>query len=205
LNTNEIATQNFKCLKGITNDPKLWYRRLGHIYTHTMHELVSKDLLKGLTALDYKQSPTCDTCIRGKQVRSIFKPKKMVSMSRPCELLHIDLCGPIREQSIRGKSYILVTVDDYSRLTWVDFLKDKCEALKPFSRRCKEMQTQLNLPPVSIRSDHGREFDQLSFDYFSEKYGITHNFSAPRTPQQNGMVERKNRTIEYYAYRKWIN
>src|SRR5687768_11835327 len=164
-----------------------------------MHELVSKYLVKGLPTLDYKHNPSSDACIRGKQVRSSFKPKKMVSTSRPCELLHIDLCGPMRVRSIRGKSYILVTVDDYSRFTWVDFLKDKSEALKPFSRRCKEMQTQLNLLIVSIRSDHGREFDQLGFDSFCEKYGITHNFSAPRTPQQNGVVERKNRTLEEMA------
>ena len=67
----------------MTNDPKLWHRRLGHINTHTMHELVSKDLVKGLPALDYKHSPTCDACIRGKQVRSSFKSKKMVSTTRP--------------------------------------------------------------------------------------------------------------------------
>ena len=79
------------------------------------------------------------------------------------------------------------------------FLKDKSEALKPFSRRCKEMQTQLNLLIVSIRSDHGRELNQLSFNFFCEKYGITHNFSAPRKPQQNGVVERKNRTLEEMA------
>ena len=124
-----------------------------------MHALVSRDLVKRLPALDYKHSPTCDACIRSKQVRSSFKSKKMVSTSRLFELLHIDLCGPMRVRSIRGKSYILVTVDDYSRFTWVDFLKDKGEALKPFSRLCKEKQTQLNLPIVLIRSDHRREFD----------------------------------------------
>ena len=67
----------------MTDDPKLWKRRLAHINTHTMHELVSKDLVKGLPALDYKHSPTCDACIRGKQVRSSFKSKKMVSTTRP--------------------------------------------------------------------------------------------------------------------------
>ena len=80
LNTKEIAAQNFKCLKAILDDPKLCNRRLGHINTHTMHEIVSKDLVKGLPALVYKHSPTCDACIRGKQVRSSFKPKKMVAL-----------------------------------------------------------------------------------------------------------------------------
>ena len=66
LNTNKIAAQNFKCLKAITNDSKQWHRRLGHINTHTMYELVSKDLVQGLPALDYKHIPSCDACIRGK-------------------------------------------------------------------------------------------------------------------------------------------
>jgi gag-pre-integrase-like protein len=117
LNTNKIVAQNFKCLKAITDDPKLWHRRLGHINTHTMHELISKYLVKGLPDLDCKHSPSCDACIRGKQVRSSFKPKKMVSTSRPCEFLHIDLCDPMHVRSTRGKSYILVIVDDYSRFT----------------------------------------------------------------------------------------
>ena len=76
-----------------------------------------------------------------------------------CELLHIDLCGPMRVRSIRGKSYVLIKVDDFSRFTWVNFSKEKGEALKQFSKRCKEMQTLLNLPIISVRSDHGREFD----------------------------------------------
>ena len=100
----------------------------------------------------------------------------MVSTSKPRELLHTDPCGPMRVRSIWGKSYILVTVDDYSRFKWVDFFKYKGEALKPFSRRGKELQTQLNLPIVSDRSNHGREFDQLGFDSFCEKYGITYKF-----------------------------
>ena len=166
MNTNKIAAQNFKCIKAITDDPKLWHRRLGHINTHTMHELVSEDLVKGLLALDYKQSPSCDACIKGKQVRSSFKPKKMVSTSRSCELLHIDLCGPMRVRSIQGKSYIRVTVDDYSRFMWVEFLKDKGEDLKAFSRRCKEIQTRLNLPIISVRFDHRKYLDQLALILF---------------------------------------
>ena len=114
MNANEIATQDFKCIKAITDDPKLYYRRLGHINMHTMHELVSKDLVTRLPALDYKHSPSCDACVKGKQVRCSFKLKKRVSTIKPCELLHIYLCGLIRVRSIRGKSYILVTVDDFS-------------------------------------------------------------------------------------------
>ena len=117
----------------------------------------------------------------------------MLSTTRPYELPHIDQCGPMCVRSITAKSYILVTIDDFSRLMWVDFLKEKGQPLKLFSKRCKEIQYLLNLPIVLVRSDHGREFDQLGFYSISEKYGLTHNFLAPRTPQQNGVVEWKNR------------
>ena len=62
--------------------------------------------------------------------------------------------------------------------------KGKSEALKSISKFCKEMQTLLNFPIVSVRSDHGTQFDQLGFNFFCEKYGITHNFSAPSTPKK---------------------
>ena len=70
--------------------------------------------------------------------------------------------------------------------------------MKPFSKCCKEKKTLLNLPIVSVRSDHEREFDQLGFESFYEKYVITHNVSTPRTPQQNGVVEKKNCTLEKF-------
>ena len=75
-------------------------------------------------------------------------------------------------------------------------MKDKSEALSEFSKLYKILTVSKNQPVASIRSDHGREFDQLEFDLFCDKHGISHNFSAPRTPQQNGVVERKNRTLE---------
>ena len=194
--TNQVAEKNLKCLKALTEDPRLWHRRLGHINMHTLNKLATKELVRGLPKLAINYNELCNACVRGKHTRSSFKPKKTVSTTRPIELLHIDLCGPMRIKSPKGKQYILVTVDDYSRYTWVSFLREKSEALQEFSKLCKELQTLKNLPIVSVRSDHGKEFDFLKFDIFCSKYGISHNFSAPRTPQQNGVVERKNRTLE---------
>ena len=108
----------------------------------------------------------------------------------------MDLCGPIRVKTPKGKQYLFVIVDDFSRYTWVIFLKDKSEALFEFSKLYKILTVSRNQPVASIRSDHGREFEQLEFSTFCHKHGISHNFSAPRTPQQNGVVERKNRTLE---------
>ena len=196
MRTNMINKGNLKCLKVDIEDPKLWHRRLGHVSSHTLQKLVSQDLVRGLPKISFKTNDLCEACIKGKQVRGSFKSKKVVSTTRPIELLHIDMCGPVTVKSLRGKAYMMVLVDDYSRFTWVSFLRLKTEALKEFSKLCKEMQSFINLPIVSVRSDHGKEFEQLGFDSWCANYGISHNFSAPNTPQQNGVVERKNRTLE---------
>ena len=104
----------------------------------------------------------------------------------------MDLCGPMPIQSLGYTKYIFVIVDDYSHFTWVTFLKEKNETSKEFSKLCEQLQVYKNSPIVFIRSDHGREFDQREFTEFCSNHGIAHNFPAPRTPQQNGVVERKN-------------
>ncbi|GJW70104.1 retrovirus-related pol polyprotein from transposon TNT 1-94 [Tanacetum coccineum] len=125
------------------------------------------------------------------------KAKNIVSMTRYLELLHMDLFGPSAVQNYGGNRYTLVIVDDYSRYTWTRFLKDKTEAFDQFEIFSKKIQNQLGCTIVSIRTDHGREFDnEVQFGEFCNANGITHNFSAPRTPQSNGVVERKNRTLQ---------
>ncbi|GJX64591.1 retrovirus-related pol polyprotein from transposon TNT 1-94 [Tanacetum coccineum] len=100
-------------------------------------------------------------------------------------------------RSYRGNRYTLVIVDDYSRYTWTRFLKDKTEACDQFKIFSKKIQNQLGSTILSIRTDHSREFDkEVQFVEFCNANGITHNFSAPRTLQSNGVVERKNRTLQ---------
>jgi len=147
----------------------------------------------------------CDACARGKHVKSSFKPKKDVSTSNPLELLHMDLCGPMRVPSRGGKRYIFVIVDDYSRFTWTLFLRTKDETFEVFVAFVKKIQVKMESKVACIRSDHGTEFDNAKFDEFCSENGITHNFSAPRTPQQNGVVESKNRTLEDMARTMFID
>ncbi|GJV78765.1 retrovirus-related pol polyprotein from transposon TNT 1-94 [Tanacetum coccineum] len=109
----------------------------------------------------------------------------------------MDLFGPSAVRSYKRNRYTLVIVDDYSRYTWTRFLKDKTEAFDQFKIFSRKIQNQLGCSIVSIRTDHGREFDnEVQFGEFCNANGITHNFSAPRTPQSNGVVERKNRTLQ---------
>ena len=101
----------------------------------------------------------------------------------------------MRTQSLGGKSYTLVIVDDFSRFTWVLFLGNKNYAFKAFSRLCKRLQNEQELKIKKMRSDHGGEFKNHEFQSYYEENGIHHNLLVSRTPQQNGIIERKNRTL----------
>ena len=193
--TTSLMATNAK----IKETSTLWHRRLGHASLHTISKLISKDLVKGLPKLKIEFNSICDACQLGKQTRGSFKSKNVVSTSRPLELLHMDLFGPTRTTSLGGKKYGLVIVDDFSRFTWVLFLTHKNEAFDAFLKFHKKVSNQKGFSIIAIRSDHGTEFENQFFENFCTEHGIDHNFSAPRTPQQNGVVERKNRTLEEMA------
>ncbi|GJX89592.1 retrovirus-related pol polyprotein from transposon TNT 1-94 [Tanacetum coccineum] len=176
----------------ITKDGKV----IGHANMRLIQSLASKELVRNLPKLKFDQH-FCDACKIRKQAHASHKAKNIVSMTRCLELLHMDLFGPSAVRSYGGNRYTLVIVDDYSRYTWTRFLKDKTEAFDQFEIFSKKIQNQLGCTIVSIRTDHGREFDnEVQFGEFCNANGITHNFSAPRTPQSNGVVERKNRTLQ---------
>jgi transposase InsO family protein len=114
---------------------------------------------------------------------------------RPLELLHMDLFGPIAYISISGSKYCLVIVDDYSCFTWVFFLQKKSQTQETLKRFLRWAQNEFGLRIKKIRSDNGMEFKNSQIQGFLEEEGIKHEFSSPYTPQQNGVVERKNRTL----------
>ncbi|GJU74556.1 retrovirus-related pol polyprotein from transposon TNT 1-94 [Tanacetum coccineum] len=178
----------------ITKDSKVKGR--GHANMRLIQSLASKELVRNLPKLKFDQH-FYDACKIGKQAHVSHKAKNIVSTTRCLELIHMDLFGPSAIRSYGGNRYTLVIVDDYSRYTWTRFLKDKTKAFDQFKIFSKKIQNQLGCTIVSIRTDHGREFDnEVQFGEFCNANGITHNFSAPRTPQSNGVVERKNRTLQ---------
>ena len=122
-----------------------------------------------------------------------------VQTLRTLELLHIDLMGPARVQSLGEKKYILVAVDDFTRYTWVMLLKDKDEALKKMIHVCKKLQVEKDTMIARIRSDHGREFENTELATFCNDQGTHQEFSSPMTPQHNGIVEWKNRVVQEMA------
>src|SRR3954468_11331563 len=192
------------CLLSKEKDKWLWHRRCGHTSMKNISILSKLDLVRGLPKLNFEKDSICEACIKGKQVKSSFHSKNIVSTHKPLELLHIDLFGPVKTSSLSGKKYGFVIVDDFSRYTWVLFLKNKDDSFEAFKIFCKKVQNERNSNIVAVRSDHGGEFENISFKTFFDENGISHNFSCPRTPQQNGVVERKNRTLQEMA-RTMIN
>ncbi|GJX07483.1 retrovirus-related pol polyprotein from transposon TNT 1-94 [Tanacetum coccineum] len=184
------------CLAMIDENSTLWHRRLGHANMRLIQSLASKELVINLPKLKFDQHFS-DACKIGKQAHASHKAKNTVSMTRCLELLHMDLFGPSTVRSYGGNLYTLVIVDDYSRYTWTRFLRTKNKPFDQFEIFSRKIQNQLGCPIVSIMTDHGREFDnEVQFGEFYNVNGITHNFSAPCTPQSNGVVERKNWTLQ---------
>jgi hypothetical protein len=162
----------------------------------TISKLSRKELIRGLPSHKLKLEGLCDACERGKHTKSSsFKSKTVVSTKRPLELIHLDLCGPMSVSSLAGKRYCFVIVDDYSRFSWVYYLIHKNETCDIFIKFCSLVENEQSTTIITVRSDNGGEFKNTKFDDFCSKRGYKREFSAPRTPQQNGVVERKNRTL----------
>ncbi|GJX12411.1 putative ribonuclease H-like domain-containing protein [Tanacetum coccineum] len=131
----------------------------------------------------------------GKSKKKPHKPKSEDTNQEKLYLLHMDLCGPMRVASVNGKKYILVIVDDYSRFTWVKCLRSKDEAPDFIIKFLKMIQLRLKAPVRRIRIDNGTEFVNQTLREYYEKVGISHETFVARSPQQNGVVERRNRTL----------
>ena len=160
-----------------------------------MNELVRKDLVRGIPLVEFSRDGLCDACQKGKQKNASFKKKLESTIDEPLQLLHMDLFGPVNVLSISKKRYYLVIVDDFSKFTWTYFLGSKDEASEIIINHIRKFNNHPDLKVRSIRSDNGTEFKNSTMKLFCEENGIMHEFSAPRTPQQNGGVERKNSSL----------
>lgn len=173
---------------------EVWHRRLGHVNSQYLNKM--QDAVQGLT-LDNKtdiSKSSCVACCEGKQSRLPF-PKESSRSTELLNIVHTDLCGPMENRSIGGSKYFMLFIDDFSRMTYIYFLKSKDEALKCFQQYKAEVENQLNSSIKILRSDNGKEFCNSKFDEFLMSHGIIHHKTNPYTPEQNGVSERYNRSI----------
>ncbi|GJU47291.1 retrovirus-related pol polyprotein from transposon TNT 1-94 [Tanacetum coccineum] len=166
----------------------LWHRRLNHLNFRTLNELARKDLVRGLPKLKYEKEHLCPSCQLGKSKKSSHPLKTVNTNTEVLNTLHMDLCGPMRVESINGKKYILVIVDDYTRFGWVRFLRTKDETPEVIKKFIILTQRALNATVRYLRTDNGTEFVNKTLTEFCESVGITHNTSVPQTPQQNDIL-----------------
>lgn len=169
----------------------LWHRRLAHLNRHDMVKLNS--LATGYNVNGVNNEP-CESCLKGKQSRLPF-PKESERANTLLELVHSDICGPMEVPSVSGARYMLTFTDDYSRFTQVYFLKAKSEFFVHLQNFVTLVENQLNFKIKAIRSDNAMEYKDKKVQQYLMEKGIRWQSSCPYTPQQNGVAERKNRTI----------
>nr|GFA96472.1 retrovirus-related Pol polyprotein from transposon TNT 1-94 [Tanacetum cinerariifolium] len=181
--------------KATSTQAWLWHRRLSHLNFDTINLLSKNDIVVGLLKLKFIKDHLCSSCELGKAKRKSFHSKLTPSSKRRLQLLHMDLCSPMRVASINGKRYVLVIVDDYFRYTWTHFLRSKDETPDVLIDFLRLVQRGLQAQVRVVRTDKGTKFfNQTLLAYFATER-IQHQTSVARTPEQNGVVERRNRTL----------
>ncbi|GKE05200.1 retrovirus-related pol polyprotein from transposon TNT 1-94 [Tanacetum coccineum] len=161
----------------------LWHCRLNHLNFGTLNDLDRKDLVRGLPRLKFEKDHLNSVCQLGKSRKATHKPKTINTITEVLHTLHMDLCGLLRVQSINGKKYIFVIVDDYSRFTWVKFLRSKDETPAFVINLLKQLQVRLNKTVWFVRTDNGTKFVNKDLTDYYESVGITHEKTVSRTPQ----------------------
>nr|GFA54846.1 putative ribonuclease H-like domain-containing protein [Tanacetum cinerariifolium] len=194
---NIVPYRDLTCLvaKESADECMLWHRRLGHLNFKTMNKLVRHNLFRGLPTKCFKNDHNCTACLKGKQHKASCKSKLVTSVTKPLHTLHMDLFSPTSISSISHKWYCLVVTDDFSMFTWTFFLKSKDENSGILKKFITEIENLKDLKVKIIRCDNGGEFKNKEMNDFCSQKGIKREFSNARTPQQNGVSERRNRTL----------
>ena len=174
--------------------PEIWHARLGHLnYGDMFHMLHNGDVI-GPNLKRTSQQIKCDICIEGKMTSTPFKRRENIS-KKPLELVHTDLCGPMRTQSVGGARYFLTFIDDYSRWCHVYFLRTKDQVTNVFVEYKNLVEKQTGCKIKELQSDNGGEFLNKKMSEILKAAGIHQRLTVSHTPQQNGVAERKNRTL----------
>jgi len=172
----------------------LWHARFGHLNFRALRDLASKGMVEGMPTVD-RVEQVCDGCTLGKQHRIPFPHQSSFRASQGLELVHADLCGKISPPTPGGKEYFLLVVDDHSRYMWVELLKTKDEALSHFKKIKQQAELEHGRKLKALRTDRGGEFNSNLFTVFCNETGIKHYTTTPYSPQQNGVVERRNQIV----------
>jgi transposase InsO family protein len=189
---------NEKCCLGKEDESWLWHRRMGHMHFDNLLKVRKREVVREMPQITKPINNLCKHCQQGKQTKTRFKSKEY-STTKPLEIVHTDLVGPTTTKGLKGERYFILLIDDYTRMIGFFFLKNKSEAFENFKIYKEMVENEMDSRIKCLRSDNGGEFTSKEFMDYCNNHGIKSQFSIARTPQQNGVVERKNRTVQEMA------
>jgi hypothetical protein len=189
---------NETCCLGKECESWLWHIRMGHMHFNNLVKFSKREAVREIPKIMKPTNTLCKHSEQGKQTNTRFKSKEY-STTRPLEIVHTDLVGPTTTKGLKGERYFMLLVDDYTRMTTVFFLKNKSEAFENFKIYKEMVENEMDSRIKCLRSDNVGEFTSKEFMDYCSSHGIKRQFSVARTPQQNGVVQRKNMKIHEMA------
>lgn len=197
----KLKIRNCDVVKTVQNissyDVNLLHDRFGHRDFEAIYQLMRNNLVENIKVVGKKRQ--CEVCIKGKMTRKEFPKQSTNRRNQVLDLVHTDICGPMQTPTPSGKLYFLTLIDDYSRYTHIYLLERKCEVFQKIKEYTEEMKNKFNKTIKVLRSDNGGEYISKTMDEYFKMNGIKHEFTAPYSPQQNGVAERKNRHLTEMA------
>ncbi|KAI5342698.1 hypothetical protein L3X38_010574 [Prunus dulcis] len=172
----------------------LWHRRMGHLNFQSLKLLQNEDMVFGLPEIK-NTNAVCEGCTFGKQCRKAFPKEANSRATTPLKLVHTDVCGPMQIVTKAGNRYFLTFIDDCTRMCWIYFLRCKSEVFTVFKRFRATVELQSGYKVKKLRSDRGGEYTSHEFNKLCDEMGMERQLTVAYSPQQNGVAERKNRTI----------
>ena len=172
-----------------------WHRRYGHLGVRNLQKLAKEKLVDDFDYNASRETSFCESCVEGKHHRSKFPVDGGKRSSEPLGLVHSDVCGKMNAKSLSGGEYFLTFIDDNTRYVWIYILKHKDEAFPCFLEWKAQVERSTGRKLKTLRTDNGGEYVSADFEKCLKKEGVRHELTVPKTPQQNGVAERMNRTL----------
>jgi transposase InsO family protein len=189
---------NEKCFLGKKDESWLWNKRMGHTHFDNIFKVSKREAIREIPQITKPTNTVCKHCQQGKKTKTRFKSKEF-STKRPLEIVHTDLVGPTTTKGLKGEKYFMLLVDDYTIMSVVFFLKNKSEDFENFKVYKEMVENEMDSKTKCLRYDNGGEFTSKEFMGYCSRHGIKRKFYVARTPQQNGVFERKNSTVQEMA------
>ena len=165
---------------------------MAHLHHGALRHL--RQAVIGVPQVQEEKHNHCKGCALGKNIRKPF-PQSEHKSKEPLDLVHSDVCGPMSVHLFSDYSYCVTFIDDYSRKTWIYFLKAKSEVFERFREFKTLVENQTGKKIRVLRADNGGEYTSNEFMEYCSAEGIKKEHTMPHTPQQNGVAERKNKTM----------